>query len=67
MADHSRRRQKWPPSAHITPCAPGRHVRLMGEDPPKKVDAIFKGLRGAGPTTHSNVTAMHHRQNKGVL
>jgi hypothetical protein len=47
IADHSRRRQKLPPSvSHIKPCATRRHLRSMGDDPPSKQIFFLKGLRG---------------------
>jgi len=75
-------RQQWPSqpwpttagasnNAPLTPytrhCAPRHHLRSMGDDPLSKRIYFFGGWGGVWPSTHSDVTAMHHRQNKGAL
>ncbi len=46
MTDHSRRRQKLPPSAAHNALRPTLSSSLYGWWPPEQVDIIFKGLRG---------------------
>ena len=62
MADHSQHRQKWPPSAHIKPCAPRRHVRSMGDDPPEQADIIFNSL-----TAKSILAGTKNSRSEGFL
>ncbi len=46
MADHSRRRQKSPPSAAHNALHPALSSSLDGRQSPKQADIIVKGLRG---------------------
>jgi hypothetical protein len=46
MADHSRRRQKSPPSATHKALRPTQSSLLDGRWPPEQADIFFKGLRG---------------------
>jgi len=71
------RPQPWPTTAdaggnapltpYIRNCAPHHRLRSMGDDPPSKRIQFLRGCGGVWPSSHSDVMAMHHRQNKGVL
>ncbi len=49
---------------HIKPCAPRHRLCSMGDDPPSKRIHFLRGWGGVWPSSHSDVTAMHHHQNK---
>ncbi len=63
IADHGRRRHKWPPSAPHEALRSALKRRMDRGQPPKQADIILGLLR----VCHSNVVAIHHCWNKGTL
>jgi hypothetical protein len=63
MADHSRRRQKSPPSAAYIALRPAPSSSINGPRPPEQADIFFKGLRGRNKGALEGHTLPHHPQN----
>jgi hypothetical protein len=67
IANHGRRRQKWPPSAPHEALHPVPMQQMDGRQPPEQVDIIFVVLRVCMALKILQYCGDVHRWNKGVL